>query len=143
MDTHEILTGRCYCGAVKFEVVRPIESLIHCHCTMCRSLTGAAFTTWVSVALERFHYVDGEEYLQTYPVSPHVDKRFCRICGTGVSYLDARYPGILGIPAGVIQLPLGQQPSAHYFVSDKATWLHICDDLPQFGGASGFEPLPG
>ncbi|HEY0721291.1 MAG TPA: GFA family protein [Gammaproteobacteria bacterium] len=141
MDTNEIATGGCYCGAVRFEVVHPFKSVINCHCNMCRSLSGAAYTTWVSVPAEQFRYRQGESQLSAYTVSSHVAKRFCPICGTAVSYTDARYPDIVGIPAGIIRPPLCQAPTAHYFVGDKAAWTHICDGLPQFGGESGFEPL--
>ncbi len=138
----EITRGGCYCGAVKFEYRQPNKSIINCHCNMCRSLSGAAYTTWVSVPIEHFRYSQGEDQLTSYSVSLNVAKRFCHICGTAVSYRDARSPELVGIPAGVIHSPLGQGATAHYFVSDRASWSHINDGLPQFGGESGFEPMP-
>ncbi len=36
------LTGRCLCGAVRFEVDSPLVSANHCHCARCRRRTGTA-----------------------------------------------------------------------------------------------------
>ena len=47
------ISGRCHCGAVRFEAeVDPAEVLI-CHCTDCQTLSGSAFRT-VAVAGGRF-----------------------------------------------------------------------------------------
>jgi hypothetical protein len=133
--------GGCFCHAVRFEFDLPIKGIINCHCNMCRLLTGAAFTTWVSVPKSQFRYLQGESHLACYTVSEYSGKKFCPTCGTAVSYTDNRYQDIIGIPAGVVQDQLEQVPSAHYFVSDKASWIQLCDRLPQFGGDSGFKPV--
>jgi membrane dipeptidase len=38
-------TGRCYCGAVRYELVGSIGPLLNCHCKCCRRAHGAAFVT--------------------------------------------------------------------------------------------------
>ena len=37
-----MIRGSCLCGAVRFEIDR-VRALTHCHCTICRKLSGAAF----------------------------------------------------------------------------------------------------
>ncbi len=36
------LTGRCGCGAVAFEISRPLAAAAYCHCTRCQARTGTA-----------------------------------------------------------------------------------------------------
>ena len=37
-----VLTGGCMCGAVRFEIDRPLLSAGYCHCTRCQRRTGTA-----------------------------------------------------------------------------------------------------
>jgi hypothetical protein len=115
------------------------RSVVHCHCSQCRCLSGAAFTTWVSFAKLAAH-LEGEDVISKYHVSPNVCRHFCRNCGSHVYTLDIRDPEIIGVPVGVLVGELLIEPKAHYFVDHKAAWLKIGDTLRQYGGESGFEP---
>jgi len=115
------------------------KSVIHCHCGQCRRLSGGAFSTWLSLAKEALH-IKGVKSLLVFEVSSNVSRHFCKTCGTHVYSADRRYPEILGVPAGIVDGPF-PRPKAHYFVAHQAAWHTLCDELPQFGGESGFEPL--
>ena len=41
MDTADTFTGRCLCGAVRFEATGPAKWTGYCHCESCRRHTGA------------------------------------------------------------------------------------------------------
>ncbi len=131
--------GSCGCGAIAFTVEEAPRNIINCHCGLCRRLNGSAFTTWVSFSVRAFA-LSGKERLVSFAATQNVTRYFCSACGTHVFTSDVRYPKIVGVPAGILgELPL--QPKAHYFVSHKAAWHAIGDDLPRFGGESGFEPM--
>ena len=49
-----MVTGSCFCGTVRYEVSGPFESMVNCHCSMCRKHHGAGFATYVSAPLKRF-----------------------------------------------------------------------------------------
>lgn len=135
-------TARCYCGAVRLQLSALPKSVLHCHCGQCRSLSGSAFTTWLSfpkAALE----LAGESSLSQFRATDNVLRHFCSHCGSHVFSLDARAPDIVGVPAGAIEGELPMNPKAHYFVSHKADWHVIGDSLRQFGGESGFERMSG
>ncbi|MFY7864692.1 GFA family protein [Roseateles sp.] len=135
------LVGACFCGAVTLRAAAPPKGVIHCHCGQCRRLSGAAFTTWVSVARERCT-VSGAESLAVFSPTPNGRRHFCKHCGSHVFTEDLRMPQIYGVPAGILQgEALSIAPSQHYFVSHKAAWHEIADALPQFGGESGYERL--
>ena len=131
----------CHCGQVRLRFQGAPESVVHCHCTQCRRLSGCAFTTWVSVAREGLA-IEGESSLQDYAATANVTRHFCRHCGTHVHTSDRRYPAITGIPAGVLDPRLDVRPQGHYYVSDQAPWCEANDGLPRYGGPSGFERQP-
>lgn len=134
------VSGACYCGAVQLQSNAQPKSVIHCHCQQCRRLSGAAFTTWLSLPREAI-VVSGATNLQQFAASENGLRHFCKQCGTHVFTEDKRLPDILGVPAGILSTPLASKPSGHYFFSDKADWFFCHDDLPKFGGASGFERI--
>ncbi|MCV2358575.1 GFA family protein [Paucibacter sp. TC2R-5] len=138
-ETSDLLAS-CYCGAVGLHCEAKPKSVIHCHCQQCRRLSGAAFTTWLSLPREAT-VISGATNLQQFAASENGLRHFCKQCGTHVFTEDKRLPGILGVPAGILSTPLTSKPSGHYFFSDKADWSFCHDDLPKFGGASGFERI--
>lgn len=143
MHSEQRARGGCHCGRVRIEIRLPVRGAINCHCATCRALSGAAFSTWLSVPRNRFLYLGGEAMLNDYAASPRVTRRFCSACGTAIQAVDAAYPDVYGVPLGIIRDDIGERPSGHYHVGDKAPWLTLCDGLPQFGGDSGFESLDG
>ena len=52
-----MLTGSCLCGDIAFAIDGPIETMAHCHCSMCRKFHGSAFATFATTAPEHFRWV--------------------------------------------------------------------------------------
>jgi hypothetical protein len=132
-DRETPLTARCYCGAVKLQLRRRPRSAIHCHCTQCRRLSGAAFTTWVSARLDAvvdLDRVEASHLVQRFEATPNVTRVRCTVCGTHVYTLDRRMPQVVGIPAGV--LPDGEVPAVkgHWYSDDAAPWCRLDETLP-------------
>lgn len=131
--------GQCYCGSVKFYIDLPADSVINCHCNMCRNLSGNDYSTWVAVLKEKFHLLEGDALLQTYQITDHSFSRFCKHCGTRVIFEDEQYPTIIGILRGILDHSQDLPVTGHFFVDHKAPWFAILDDMKQHGGDSGFE----
>jgi hypothetical protein len=55
-----MLTGGCFCGAIRYEVEGTPFHATNCHCSICRRTTGAPFVTWFSVRPSDFRIVEGE-----------------------------------------------------------------------------------
>jgi len=132
------MIAQCYCRAVEVGFDHPPRGIIHCHCGQCRRQSGAAFTTWVSVAAPP-RLQAGAEAVGKFAPTINTVRYFCKVCGSPLYTTDARYPGIVGVPAGAIVGPMDLAPTGHYFVDDKVPWHVISDGLPQFGGRSGFD----
>ena len=55
-----MLTGGCFCGAVRYEAGGTPFDETNCHCSICRRTTGAPFVTWFSVRRSDFRVIKGE-----------------------------------------------------------------------------------
>ena len=60
----EILSGRCLCGAIEFEVADP-NPMVMCHCKQCRQWAGHAWTS-ITVNVETLNVLKGEDKLKWY-----------------------------------------------------------------------------
>lgn len=127
--------GRCLCGAVQYEVDAFSSKMGHCHCAMCRKFHGAAFATYGSAGSSDFRWLQGEDDLQAYTADNGTTRRFCRHCGSSMTFSSASSPDdVVEIALGTLDSNLDLSPDAHIFVGSKANWTEILDDLPQFEG---------
>jgi hypothetical protein len=134
-----MITGGCLCGRVRFEV-DDVIALTHCHCTICRKLSGAAFATYAHVAPTKFRLITGESAIDQHESSPGSQRRFCRFCGSPAPGMAA-YLTVISIPAGLLDDDPGVRPILHTFVDSKAPWWKIDDGLKQYGRwVPGYEP---
>ncbi|MDX1400416.1 MAG: GFA family protein [Kiloniellales bacterium] len=138
--TQSIVSGSCFCGAVRFEIELPTVFCGHCHCSMCRRPHGASYVTWTGVPPERFKITKGEEYLASYQSSEHGVRRFCRTCGSQM--LCQTEPEVIDIALAALHGDIDRKPEAHYYYDSRAPWTHVNDELPKLGGEDGMQPLP-
>lgn len=132
--------ARCLCGAVELELTLPSLWCAHCHCSMCRRAHGAPFVTWVGFPEASVRVLKAEA-LRRYASSADAARSFCGACGTPMLFESTRWAGEVHVARACIEGELDREPRAHVFVSDKAPWVHLGDDLPLFGGISGTERL--
>jgi hypothetical protein len=130
------LKGSCLCGGIRYELDGPLGEAVHCHCSMCRKATGAAFRTRAAVPSASFHWRAGESLLARYESSPGEERTFCRVCGSTLVTLFRDRPEEIGLALGTLDDDPGVRPWAHVFVGSRAPWYEIDDDLPRFSGAA-------
>ena len=128
-----MLQGHCECGRISFSVDGEIDRLSHCHCSQCRRLHGAAYGSYARVAEQQFQYLTGKNELKNYASSASYTRVFCNHCGSNIMVIVAYEPKELYLAMGVINGdPIIPKDSHHIFVSSKAPWHTITDDLPQY-----------
>jgi hypothetical protein len=132
MTAIQTLRGSCLCRAMQYEISGPLGRIVHCHCSMCRKATGAAFRTRASVRSDRFRWLQGEERLGRYGSSPGETRTFCSQCGATLVTLFRDQPEYLGLALGTLDDDPRQRAVAHVFVAYRAPWHQLRDDLPQF-----------
>ena len=124
--------GSCLCRSVRYEIHGDIGDFGYCHCTSCRKASGTAHAANAPVLRADFHLTSGADDLREFESSPGKLRVFCSRCGSPVyAYLRADTDTIR-IRLGTLDTPFVKRPTAHTWVSDKAPWDPIADNLPQF-----------
>jgi hypothetical protein len=124
-----VLTGRCACGAVRFEARGVVaETTFYCHCRECRRASGHV---WAGVAtpLAGFRLLSGET-LRWWRSSPRADRGFCAACG-GFLFWRPVDGDSLDIALGALDAPTGVRPAAHIHTAEKGDYYET-GDLPSF-----------
>lgn len=127
-----MLRGSCLCAGIRYEITSDLQLPLHCHCSMCRKATGAAFRSRASVPTAAFRWVAGERLLARYESSPGQVRTFCRVCGSTLVTIFPNSPEELGLAMGTLDDDPGVRPQFHVYVGSKAAWYDISDPLPQF-----------
>lgn len=131
--------GSCLCGGIRYQVDNIEPLMAHCHCAMCRKFHGAAFATFGEAKAQNFKWLDGAELLQEYRAQNDSIRRFCRVCGSSLTFAPAHNPDrLVEFSLGTLDSQISHRPDAHVYVKYKAGWSAINDGLPQFEeGRSG------
>ena len=130
--------GRCFCGAVEFQVTGAPAAMGYCHCGSCRHWSAGpinAFSLWDPAALK---VTKGADNIGTYSKSEMSHRKWCKTCG---GHVFAEHPPLKLIDIFAAMLPTLQfQPSVH--VNYQEAVLKVKDGLPklrdfpkEFGGS--------
>ena len=123
-----MVSGRCDCGAVSFEVEALRETVTICHCSQCRRTSGHVWAS-TPAAYNEVKFTN-DEGLQWYSSSDFAKRGFCKSCGASLFYRMNDEESI-AIAAGCLDLPTGLQTGKHIFVKDKGDYYEIADGAPQ------------
>jgi hypothetical protein len=125
-----VIQGHCLCGQIVYEADGEIRRMAHCHCSICRRSSGAAFATFVAVPAASFRFTSGEDRRRHYESSPGIRRSFCPDCGSNVPTAP---PGVAEVfmPAGGLEGALDVPRTYHIFVGSKAPWYTITDSHEQ------------
>jgi hypothetical protein len=127
------LTGHCGCGAVRFEISKPLLGAAYCHCTRCQRRSGTAMQASAKLAPDSLRLIAGEELLRSWKPEGGLAKVFCGECGSAIGGGDPETDEIAIVRLGAIDGDPGIRPQAHQFVAYAAPWEEIPDDgLPRF-----------
>jgi len=124
------VTGGCLCGAVRYRADGPATHPTLCHCTTCRRAAGAPVVAWVTFPRAAFAFEGAAP--GRHASSPHVERTFCRTCGSPLTYTHARFPGEIDVTTASLDAPESFAPSDHTWTSEALPWLRCEDGLPRF-----------
>lgn len=124
------MTGHCFCGDIRFEVVGPEKFACLCYCESCQRAAGAPVVAWATYAREEFTVTHGNMHWHTS--SPGVKRGICSNCGSSITYENEKRPGEIDITLNSLDEPDVPRLRAHIWTEDKQPWLHIGDDLPVY-----------
>lgn len=130
-----ITTGRCQCGAIRYEFEGRPKWVMHCHCASCRRAVSSAVATYIGVRLEQFRYLQGEPAV--FESSPGVKRYFCGRCGSPMAYAGARWPGEVHLFHGTLDDSAQWPPTGHAYIAEQVPWFDLHDDLPRYEAIAG------
>ncbi len=125
-------SGRCLCGAVRYEVHGPLRDVLLCHCVECRRWSGHIFA---ATSARREYLVLLESGGLRWVASPESEsdarRGFCCECGSSL-FWDAPARDTISIAAGTLDKPTGLGLLGHVFVTQAGDYYALPDDgLPR------------
>lgn len=130
MSTGEDHGGGCQCGRLRYRITGPIDSVGHCHCSMCRRSSGGTVMTWVTVPRTRFAFTRGAPAV--YKSSDHGERRFCPTCGTHITFTSTHDPESVDITVGSLDHPENHPADRHVWTASRLPWLELDRHLPAY-----------
>ncbi|KIU50268.1 MULTISPECIES: GFA family protein [Pseudomonas] len=124
----EVHEGGCHCGAVRYRVAGALEDVAHCHCSVCRRVTGGLLVTWATVRCEDFQWLLGTP--QRYDSSASCVRYFCSRCGAHMALTTDLSPESIDITITTLDAPEQVQPRRHIWTDSRLPWVHLDEQLP-------------
>lgn len=125
-ETH---TGGCHCGRLRYAVSAPLRDIAHCHCSICRRTSGGIVTTWATVPLASFGWLQGSP--AAYASSASCLRYFCGHCGCQLALFTSLSPDSLDITVASLDEPELVPADRHIWVKSRLPWLHLDEGLPE------------
>ncbi|MWD29203.1 GFA family protein [Aquicoccus sp. SCR17] len=121
-----MLTGRCLCGAITYEVTGKPQGPSACHCGQCRRQSG---NVWASAYVPKAQIaISGP--VKWYASSDKARRGFCPDCGS-VLFWDPLDEDLTSFSLGSLDAPTGLRIGKHIFVAEKGDYYEITGDVPQ------------
>lgn len=120
---NDVYSGRCLCGAVRFEAKGQPKWVSWCHCESCRRHSGAPAS--VFVAFENDAVVVKEGVIATYSSSPGVQRGFCEKCGSTLTCANERLPTERHYYVGTFERAAELRPTGEFYAGERLPWLHL------------------
>jgi hypothetical protein len=123
-----VATGGCLCGAVRYEVARPLCDVVLCHCAMCRKTHGhvGAYTAAPKSALT----MTESREMAWYRSSDQARRGFCTECGASV-FWERLVGDYVAIAAGTLDPPTGLTTTQQIYVASAGDYYTIDAAIPQ------------
>ncbi|SLN67362.1 Glutathione-dependent formaldehyde-activating enzyme [Roseovarius albus] len=122
------LSGKCFCGAVKWRASSKILWAALCHCEDCRRAASSDYVSWFGVEKEACEW---EGPCISYRSSKRVTRRFCGECGSPLSFETEVFPNETHLYATTLNDPTIYVPTAHIYWSERLPWVRMADELPK------------
>ena len=132
------ITGRCYCGAVKYRAEGAPLFKAQCHCRECQYISGGGPNYVMGVPKQGFAYEGTPASFTRSDLEAAATREFCGTCGTHILTRSPRSPGVLILKVGTLDDPsIYGGPQVAIQLADRQSF-HL---VPP--GIATFERFPG
>ena len=118
-------SGRCLCGAVRYETDAPLRDVSVCHCVECRrwhggpgGYTAAPRDALRVTAADRLRWIDSPES------DAHARRGFCDECGSSL-FWDAPDSDNISIAAGTLDPPTGLRTVVDIYTEQASDYYEL------------------
>ena len=133
-----ILSGQCLCRKIGFRADGDILRVGNCHCSDCRTATGAVYATLVTVGEDAIEITGTPKIFRHKADSgADIEKHFCPDCGSQLFGRNSNRPNMISIRAGVIDQTDQVRPVFNVFVDSKI------ESTPLDPSLDAFDRMPG
>jgi hypothetical protein len=126
------ITGRCYCGALRYEATGEPTFKAQCHCRECQYISGGGPNFFMILPDAGFSYTQGtpKQFSRSDLENP-VTREFCDTCGTHVLTRRAGLQAVI-LKAGTLDDPAAAYggPKMAIYTVDKQPFHVIAEGLP-------------
>ena len=124
----QIHTGGCHCGHLRYQFSGPLHDIAHCHCSICRRVSGGIVTTWITVPAADFAWLGGTP--SRYDSSASCVRYFCPTCGAQVALITQLSPLSIDVTIATLDHPEHAPAERHIWSDSRLPWLHLDEHLP-------------
>lgn len=139
MPPNSTRTGRCLCGAVKFDVSISVTTFTICHCGMCRRWCSGPF---MGVHCDGAPTFTDDNAMAWFKSSDWAKRGFCKQCGTNLFY-RCTDPSLQSweVSLEALEDPSGLTLDRHIFIDAKPDRYDFNDDRPRITEAELLKEL--
>jgi len=121
------MKGRCFCGAVKYQLTSQPQDSYYCHCRDCQYLSGSPFHVLGIVGRGSIDLITGElsEYKHSAQDGSRMTREFCTKCGTPLFITSSRFEDIQMFTVNTLDEPESVKPSFEIWNTSKVSWANI------------------
>jgi hypothetical protein len=124
-----MITGRCFCGHVRYEVRgTPFHETL-CHCEDCRRAAGAPVVGWFSCRPHELVWTAGSP--KSWASSNGVTRSFCGDCGTSFTYARSDLDEV-DVTIASLDKPEDVPPRDHTRHAGRIAWIDRLAELPAY-----------
>lgn len=127
------ITGRCACGAVRYECSAEPLMTGNCHCRDCQRASGAGSSFVVGVPKSAIKVTGDVRYHEATGDSGNkISRGFCPSCGSPLFIRPANMPDVQMIQAGSLDDSSWFKPAVEIYTASAQPWDRLSPDLPKF-----------
>lgn len=126
------VTGGCQCGAVRYRATAMLDNSHLCHCRMCQKAVGNLFAALVAAPKDALSWTRGKP--SVFMSSEHVERGFCRACGTPLFYNDVTGNRV-NLTIGSLDDPSAFPPRGSTGTEGMVPWFKTLTEIED-GGAT-------
>lgn len=118
------VSGRCHCGAIRYEAQVDPANVRICHCTDCQMLTGSVFRANVPTLEGTFSLKSGtpKTYIKTAESGNKRAHAFCPDCGTPIYAAALVDPRSYSLRVGCLDRRAELMPSKQIWCDSALPW---------------------